>query len=152
MPFILTITTYEDDYKHRYDNGVYPETPKLFRTNKAAQKYLCECIANVIEQDICDYDKIDEAEKQYFNIVMKTNSEGESYIADVSIKDKYKYDLDVLDNLRISHCKGEFVEYTWDYNLHQIDFEKSKKKAIKSQSIRDLKGIRNETEPLFDSV
>ncbi len=25
-------------------------------------------------------------------------------------------------------------------------------KAIKSQSIRDLKGIRNETEPLFDSV
>ncbi len=25
-------------------------------------------------------------------------------------------------------------------------------KAIKSQSIRDLKGIRNETEPLFDAV
>ncbi len=25
-------------------------------------------------------------------------------------------------------------------------------KTIKSQSIRDLKGIRNETEPLFDSV
>jgi len=33
-----------------------------------------------------------------------------------------------------------------------IDIDNENEKAIKSQSIRDLKGIRNETEPLFDSV
>jgi len=49
--YSVVITTYEDDYEHRYDDGVYPEQPELFKTLKDAENYVCERIFAEINSD-----------------------------------------------------------------------------------------------------
>lgn len=44
--YCVTIITYEDDYKHRYDSGVYPEPPMFFKTKEEAMNYVRKEIIN----------------------------------------------------------------------------------------------------------
>ena len=48
--YCVTITHFEDDYKHRHDNGVYPQKPKMFKSKENAQKYVANEIADAIEE------------------------------------------------------------------------------------------------------
>jgi hypothetical protein len=50
--FSVLITDYEDDYKHRYDNGVYPREIKLFSTLKKAENYAALMLYNEIKDKI----------------------------------------------------------------------------------------------------
>jgi hypothetical protein len=35
--WIVVITTFEDDYKHRHDSGVYVQKPKAFSSEEKAK-------------------------------------------------------------------------------------------------------------------
>eukprot|EP01080_Neovahlkampfia_damariscottae_P006480 gene6480-10485_t len=55
----LTIIEYEDDYKHRYDSGVYPHPPEMFESYDDLLDYLKEKLNKEISQFL-DYDYNDE--------------------------------------------------------------------------------------------
>jgi len=125
--FIWTVvmTSYEDDYKHRCDDGIYPQAPVLFATEKAAESYVCKQLIEALEARIddqwstnIDTDVFTEECQKYFNKVKHTNNDNKSYdYYDYSINPKYKNDLDVLETLRTELLAGEYVDVTIDYTI-----------------------------------
>jgi hypothetical protein len=56
--FSVLITDYEVDYKHRYDNGVYPREITLFLTLEKAEKYSALMLYKEIKDKIEEEDEI----------------------------------------------------------------------------------------------
>ncbi len=107
--YIVTMTTFEDDYKHRYDSGVYPQKPQTFSTLKKAENYVMAEIMDGVNQDenIDKFDAVDE----YFD---KVEKDGE--VVDYKLKKKFKT-LASITGLYEHFFKGEFVDYTMEYQI-----------------------------------
>ena len=115
--YSVVITSYEDDYKHRYDNGVYPSKPQLFSTRSKAEAYLCKEVGDAIMEHINDQEiAIPEDEfKEYFRKVPQKDGETE-----VEMK-KLKYND--LSSLQDMFLKGSYVDYRldWDLDIVTVD-------------------------------
>ena len=108
--YIVNIINYEDDYKHRHYNGVYPEKSKIFKNREEAEKYMCEKIYDVINGRLeCFSDSIFKGYKKYFT--KEKNS----------ILIKYKYDFKVMELLYEHFCGGEFVDKIMEYSIEEED-------------------------------
>jgi hypothetical protein len=146
----VSFTSYEDDYRHRYDNGVYPEDNVLFRKEQDAIKYLNEKIYNEINDRFCEQDRnfmfdkfnsskeyhkyiskvhIDhcKCDKMYCNCDekqkinwKKCNNQNCKYFY-YKIKKIYKNNSKVLELLYNKLTKGEYVENIFDYSLEYIE-------------------------------
>ena len=74
-----TFTTYEDDYKHRYDDGIYPKH-KFFLTRKKALEWIKEqYIDYFLDSDISCYKEFEHIEendefKKYFEKIWKNKT------------------------------------------------------------------------------
>jgi hypothetical protein len=113
MPFTVQITKFEDDYKHRYDSGVYPQSPKLFRHYENAKKFVCEEMTDHVIVYINEEWNKDPIQKQYFNIVDDC----------LEIKHEYKHDLDAIEVLIETYLKGAYVDYLVEYDISDTTFE-----------------------------
>lgn len=102
----VQITSYEDDYKHRYDSGVYPQEVRLFKTKKMAEEYIIDSIIEEIEDQGID---ISEDMKKYFK--------KDSYI----LKKKYKSNMDVANELHQTFLSGSYVEYLFTWTINETD-------------------------------
>lgn len=97
--YVVTITDYEDDYKHRYDNGVYERKPKLFKLKKDARKYVIKEIIEKLDEKISCYDDDDDKKPTY---------------------DKNKLnDWEYVEELHKKYLKGSFVDYIMDYDINK---------------------------------
>ncbi len=114
----LQITNYEDDYKHRYDNGVYPEEPKLFKLKSNLDKYLNNYIYDAINQYINEYGitKFDESIEKY---IQSYKIEESQYLP---IDEIYKDNYVVLKLLHENLMQGEFIDYKFDWNISEVEF------------------------------
>ena len=107
--YSVQFTTYEDDYKHRYDNGVYPEKPCLFSTKKKANEFINRELCERIFEGINDNEEeIDEDLKEYLNDKQE-------------LKKEYRNNRQVLNKFYKKYCKGEFVDYYFDWSLKECE-------------------------------
>ncbi len=109
--FSVIFTTYEDDYKHRYDNGVYPESPILFSTKKKA----FECINNRMIRELEEFVNnhiSDDRYSEYFTDIDKH----------YNVKEKYKTTKE-LNKLVDLILRGEFVDTKFTYDLEKVKIE-----------------------------
>jgi hypothetical protein len=111
--YIVTFTAYEDDYKHRDDSGVYPETPQIFRTMEGAMKYIDEEIKERLEDELCDYD-IPKHVKHCFDT---------SDCNLMSIKPEYQ-NHNSLMKLYNAMAVGEFIPYKFDWKISKSKVRK----------------------------
>jgi hypothetical protein len=119
MVWIVQITDYEDDYKHRYDNGIYPRDPEIFRTQKQAQNYVCEQIGNAVINWICDQDK--DYDKELFE-----EREGE-----LCIRNKYEHDMSTIRSLWEQYLRGSFVDYQVEWTITEKVMKGKKSQSLK---------------------
>lgn len=114
--FTVVFTNYEDDYKHRYDSGVYPSSPKLFRNKDNAERFLRSEIFDRINDHLNDHEYALTSEYISEDIL--------PYIIDdngsAQISESYKYDIDVLKSIYKNVMKGEFVDYMFDWSFKKI--------------------------------
>ncbi len=120
--YIVSIITYEDDYKHRYDNGVYPEEIMIFNTQVAAEKYV---LFNVIN-NIIDYENVDDCVKLLNDRYFKDTSEKISFLQLIAHIINFENEdedeiLDVANLLQEEFLKGEFIDYTLEWSISECD-------------------------------
>jgi hypothetical protein len=125
--YSVVITTYEDNYKHRYDDGVYPEQPVLFKKLKDAENYVCERIFTEIDSD-------DTIKYNDEHIKMCKDENGDEYpILDESIK----YDFEIMNKLKEELLVGEFVDYKLDYTIQECEIRESTINKKEEKKIED---------------
>jgi len=121
--FILIIIKYEDDYKHRFDNGVYLQKPELFKTEDEAYNsivdfintdFLYELEGVSIEDDEIKYFDAYEKYKDYLNLVVK-KKENLKYF---KLKDNISYDM--IKEMWNCFFEGEFVELRAEYTIYNV--------------------------------
>ena len=106
--YLVAMTRYEDDYKHRYDDGVYSESIKVFANITAAEKFICERLCSEIVDRISEYELVvQDEDKEYFEFIKE----------ELIIKENVRNKLYVLDDLKRNYLKGEYVDYIFDYDL-----------------------------------
>ena len=106
--YLVAMTRYEDDYKHRYDDGVYSESIKVFANITAAEKFICERLCSEIVDCISDYELVvQDEDKEYFEFIEE----------ELKIKENVSNKLYILDDLKRNYLKGEYVDYIFDYDL-----------------------------------
>ena len=128
--YSLFIITYNDDYKQRYDSGVYPEDILYFdnyqdaiifvekRIESDFEDYICSCFDNYKNNEIdkfeeyliknCYDDKEDHNDfLTYFN-----------YIKDIEEKTN-EYD-DIVETISDIINKGEFIDTKFSYEINEV--------------------------------
>jgi hypothetical protein len=108
----VQITRFEDDYKHRYDNGVYPDKPELFRSKPKAVEYLIRVVGKAILERINEYE--DDLEE-----FANANDDDFKLDSDGLVIFKKKLTLQKLDTLHSRHLSGEFVCYQLEYEISE---------------------------------
>lgn len=116
--FTLIRTDYEDDYKHRYDSGVYVSVHGTYSTiGKAYEEE--EKDKRVTLLNYCDDHYIDEETEYLKYFTYDKESEGDhTYYNNFKFKD----DVDIDDLCEIM-LKGEFVEYCTVWNIEERKLE-----------------------------
>ena len=117
MVWVVQITSYEDDYKHRYDNGVYPHEPEIFNTREEAEKYLASELFDIIN------DYISSTEKDEDNLFSGPDDDDRMYFEMRDnhyprLKEIYKYDLNAMEKFDYMF-DGEFVGKTLTYDIYE---------------------------------
>jgi len=103
----VTFTDYEDDYKHRYDSGVYPEAPELFSSEGKARAYIAAEVRRRIEERINE---------------LRTKDENDNDDRFYKENNWYYIKPDVgLDDLYEEFMKGEYVDYLFDHVIYVIE-------------------------------
>jgi len=103
--WVLTITTFEDDYKHRYDSGVYQEEPILFKNYDDAYEHLKERF-------------LDELMDRYDTLLDKNLNDLKKKLKYNQKKHELKYrtsDQKVEDLMYL--LEGSYVERTFDFEI-----------------------------------
>jgi hypothetical protein len=94
--YSVQFTEYGDDYKHRYDNGVYPCKLHIFSCKTKANKFinseLCERIFDLINQ--CDL----AIENEYLDYVTEVDEQ-------TVIKPEYENNREILEKFYINIVK-----------------------------------------------
>lgn len=133
----VLITEYEDDYKHRYDSGVYPTT-KTLKSYDGAEKYVARAIYYKFQEleirpQLKNFSTKNEnlCCKKYFNtkIINGVKRFG-------NIKKIYRKDLTAMQDIREGFLKGEFVPYLIDFEITQdeVDLEDTSDKTTEDDS------------------
>lgn len=121
--YLLTTISYEDDYKHRYDNGVYPDTIGIYLSEEKAKQKACEILYEQILHHINQYCKKIKRLEQYSWVVSDyddDNNEGENEEVDnEKILQKYENDYDELQALASELFVGEFVDTTFELDIEE---------------------------------
>lgn len=125
--WLVQFTDYEDDYKHRYDDGVYPETPVLFATEKEAQQNVCEqlckrMLSEIFELKHNDFIKNEKVLGKYFDYT-KWDKENEIW---PELLDDVKTDYNKMVKIWKFFVKGEFVDYKFDWTIYKLTVPKAK--------------------------
>jgi hypothetical protein len=110
--YSVNITDYEDDYKHRYDSGVYVSKPKIFKNEQDAIKYLQGQILYRIRQFDFSENKLIEVFpkfKDYFLI----DEKGNYFFRDTQ---------NIHDDIQ-NFFTGEFVDFTFEYDISKIEVD-----------------------------
>ena len=120
MPWSVQIISYEDDYKHRYDSGVYPQNLRLFKTKKKAHEYVTKEMEEAMLEHMNEYElNVQTAEKNgivgYFN----QPAEGDGW----TLKDEYKGKYSILRSLVDKVLKGECVDTVMTFQVDQVKCE-----------------------------
>lgn len=102
MVYVLTQIDYEDDYKHRYDNGVYPFDAIVYKNREVAVKNLAQKQINDIIEYYCDCD-----DKQIIKKVFYLKQYWD------------KFDFDAIDDEFEKVMKGKFVKSKRVYDLQE---------------------------------
>lgn len=110
----VVITRFEDDYKHRYDSGVYVEKSKLFHTQEAALTYLLERVMGAFNERVHDWAHLEET----LVPIRKYIDEDENGI--FSIKESFKSSLNAARQIQYAVLRGEFVAYVLDWDLDEV--------------------------------
>lgn len=110
--YVVTFTSYEDDYKHRYDNGIYPEEPHLFTTEEKAYAYVADQLKDKIEGMIMDI-IIPEKIEHCFT----TAEDGE-----IIIKPEH-LNYDALEEIHGVVARGEYVDYKFNWSISSVSVE-----------------------------
>lgn len=100
--YIVVITTYEDDYKHRYDNGVYQRSPKVFSSETKAKEYTCDIVCGIIEEHLAGHEE-GKPDKYIKNIRSDCGTE-------IRIKKKYRNCYNLLEFLRDKYMETQFID------------------------------------------
>lgn len=111
--YTLTHTNYEDDYKHRYDSGVYPDTLGVYKTYQKAYSAQIESMKEVIQNyfnDLYDPDSYLIKYLKYFDII------NDWYIV------KETMDNDEVEELADNILRGEFVDYTDEWEIESLSY------------------------------
>jgi len=120
--YTVTITEYEDDWKHRYDNGVYP-TIKCFKTKETAEKYLCAEIYDKMQRLLKNdhgYGVEDFPEELVDYVEIATDPD-RKYPSD--LKQTCENNLEILTLLHEALMKGEHVPYLFDFSIEPQTLE-----------------------------
>lgn len=115
MMYTVIFTEYEDDYKHRYDNGIYPSKPKLFSCKDSAEKYICEELFNRLKEHL--HDIMPDIEDIHDNI-------NEYFIVEedgIEIDNKYRNDYKILKKIYNKLIQGEYVDYLFDWSMEEVE-------------------------------
>lgn len=117
MLWLLQTITYEDDYKHRYDSGVYLDEPKIFKSEEEAKNYLKKLINEMISTKISDQGE------DYFRHDLKNWRKYLKKVQDKEYDDYFNYELKnikYIDNV-MPFFKGEYVETVFEYSLNELN-------------------------------
>jgi hypothetical protein len=127
----VLIINYEDDYRHRYDNGAYPEQIKIFSTEDEAKKYICKRICDEIDEHIGSHEQ-----EKYIVEYPKYFEKGEDYDecpCDYSIKKEYREDFKTVVEMHNLFCGGQFIPYIIDWEMDKHDKEVTDTKLKKGE-------------------
>ena len=122
--FSVVFTSYKDDYKHRYDNGVYPDDPVLFEDENDAREYASNEIYENLD-DIFDCKSITEIIID--DLVLKEEEAKENNNDDdddnslLKKLEPYKNNLNIMEKIRLKYCKGEFIDYKFDVAISECE-------------------------------
>jgi hypothetical protein len=118
----LNIIRYEDDYKHRYDSGVYPEKTRSSTDYNYIIKKLSDYLIDYIYYDILPC-------KSEYDGKYGKYEDFENYVYD-----KYKLqDKNDVDKLIEDYLQGYYVDYLISY---KIDVEE----MVNHQTLDSLAG------------
>jgi hypothetical protein len=118
MPYIVAIAHYEDDYKHRYDNSVHPQSPKLFFDKKNAEKFVANYIFDNMDCNKNLLEMRNLFKKNIEKIIVIDNNEWE-------FQKDIKDDFELMEDIYYKLCVGIYVDYIFDYNIYEVIFEDS---------------------------
>lgn len=113
--YIIHFIEYEDDYKHKYNNGIYPDEPIIFTDYEKAEKYRNRIIYELICLNLRkELHEIPEDLKQYFY-------QKDDY--SIKIRKEYRNNYVILYSIYKETMKGEFVDYKFDWKFKTIDIQ-----------------------------
>ncbi len=124
--WVVTITSFTDDYKPRGDDWSESYTPMIFLKLVNAEKYLLQQLVYHFEHG----DASDEDVEKY----CEKNKDTDYY----ELKEEYKTNLDKMEEVMRKVCRGEFVQRTLDWNIDEISFSDDlyeKEEARKQQKV-----------------
>jgi hypothetical protein len=106
--FSVLITEYEDDYKHRYDSGVYNDPVKLFSTKEKAELY----VINKFRSYLVEHETYQKLNKN--DLMFLENCD--------EIDQRFSILFDIL-------VSGEFVDRRFDYQIEEVVFDEEFEKC-----------------------
>jgi len=117
MMYVLIQTDYEDDYKHRYDSGVYTNTIGAY--NNISDAHLAEekYTRKKIEDRVMDYEQYDfftPEQEEYFYKIYDEDDDKKEY-PEYKLKD----DIDI-DDAKEEFLRGEFVDYVSEWKIDEV--------------------------------
>lgn len=110
--YFVRFTQYDDCYKTCES---YHREPKIFSTKKKAEKYINQELTNYIFQYINDY-CLELSEKNAKYVLKDSNDK-------TLLNPEYVDDLDVLISLYKEACRGQYIDYLFDWKLHEVEVE-----------------------------
>jgi hypothetical protein len=106
--FIVSYTDYEDDYKHRYDSGVYHHLYGVYSTLKKAEEAEQKIKVDFINENSEQMDE-DDPFMKYF--------EKSEY--DYKLMKKYEDNEKIVDKIYDKWNKGEYVDYQQEIDIDE---------------------------------
>ena len=123
--FTVTFTEFEDDYKHRYDSGVYQRGPYAFSTRDNADIFVRHALKAYALQYLYDLGDIEEW-APFLRDEDRDRDKGSLYGLSqkefVTRLDPVKVDENV-DELKTRACKAEFVDTKLTYSIDAMELD-----------------------------
>lgn len=114
--FVLTITHENDDYKHRDD--AYSDT-FLYSSKEKCTKKIREYILEQTLERLQDYGEAPKQISKYFTFIKEKEDDEYDTCKFIHTMD----DEDCFDELYEWHAKGEYIPYSWTYDISVLKIE-----------------------------
>jgi len=115
--YVVTITRWDDDYKHRYgSHGSEVDFTGIFSTFHKARRKVLRIMKHIINNHIGDYPEL-----------LEDNEEAKKYLIRDDdgdfVLDPETYDYDDLQKLLDIFLKGEYVEHKYTYDIEKMEMD-----------------------------